>query len=52
LNGVSDKHRRRAPAAPDEFLDVLYKMLARTQEDRYQNAAALLADLERFKNAK
>jgi serine/threonine-protein kinase len=52
LNGVSDKHRRRAPAAPDEFLDVLYKMLARTQEDRYQNTAALLADLERFKNVK
>ncbi len=52
LNGVSDKHRRRAPAAPDDFLDVLYKMLARTQEDRYQNTAALLTDLERFKNVK
>ena len=46
--GVSDKHRRRAPAAPESFLDVIYKMLARKQEDRYQTPAELLSDLAPF----
>jgi serine/threonine protein kinase len=46
--GVSDKHRRRAPAAPENFLDIVYKMIARKQEDRYQTPAQLLADLEPF----
>jgi len=50
--GVSDKHRRRAPAAPENFLDVLYKMLARNQEDRYQTPAELLVDLEPFNEKK
>jgi serine/threonine protein kinase len=52
LAGVSDRHRRRDLAAPNDFLDVIYKMLARHQEDRYQSAEALLADLERFKDRK
>ena len=52
LNGVSDKHRRKAPPAPDDFLDILYKMLARNQEDRYQTTTQLLDDLEVFKEAK
>ncbi len=52
LNGVTEKHRRKAPPAPDDFLDIVYKMLARNQEDRYQSASALLDDLERYKEAK
>jgi serine/threonine protein kinase len=52
LAGVSDKHRRRAPAAPEAFLDVVYKMLARGQEDRYQTPAELLRDLEPFRETR
>ena len=49
LAGATDKHRRRAPAAPEDFLDVVYKMIARNQEDRYQTAAQALSDLAHFK---
>lgn len=49
LEGVAEGHRRHAPGASDAFLEVLYKMLARKQEDRYQSAADLLADLEPLK---
>jgi len=46
--GVSDKHRRKAPSAPENFLDVVYKMLATKQEDRYQTPSQLISDLEQF----
>ena len=52
LAGVNEKHRRNAPSAPDNFLDVVYKMLARQQQDRYQTTTELLADLERFREKK
>jgi hypothetical protein len=52
LGGTTDRHRRRAPAAPEDFLEVVYKMLARKQEDRYQTPGELLADLEPFREAR
>jgi serine/threonine protein kinase len=52
LAGVTDKHRRKAPPAPDDFLDIVYKMLARNQEDRYQSMREVMDDLEHFKEAK
>ena len=48
LSGITEKHRRKAGSAPDGFLDIIFKMLSRNQQDRYQNAAELLVDLERF----
>lgn len=52
LAGVSEKHRRKAPAAPDDFLDIVYKMLARSQEERYQSMTQLLEDLSHYKEAR
>lgn len=52
LEGATDRHRRRAPAAPDFFLDIVYKMLARSQEDRYQTPGELLDDLEPLKETR
>jgi serine/threonine protein kinase len=52
LAGLTDRHRRKAPAAPEDFLEVVYKMLARKQEDRYQTPTELLADLEPFRERK
>jgi len=49
---VSEKHRRKAPPGPEDFLDIIYKMLARNQEDRYQSMSSLLGDLEHFKEAR
>ena len=52
LAGVNEKHRRKAPPGPDDFIDIIYKMLARNNEDRYQSVSQLLGDLEHFKEAK
>ncbi len=49
--GVTDKLRRKAPPGPDDFVDIIFKMIARNQEDRYQSTTSLLEDLKRFKEA-
>src|SRR5262245_11411514 len=44
--GAVTRPKRLNPTVPDEFDMVVMKMLQKHQEDRYANAAALLADLE------